>query len=52
MAQEGKRRPWKWLFWLIVFPILLLVFYTALIMGVVWLCNRLRLVLERRGIGA
>lgn len=31
---------------------LLLVFYTALIMGVVWLCNRLRLVLERRGIGA
>lgn len=28
MAQEGKRRPWKWLFWLIVFPILLLVFYT------------------------
>lgn len=31
---------------------LLLVFYTAMIMGVVWLCNRFRLVLERRAADA
>lgn len=28
MAQPAKKRSWKWLFWLIVFPILLLVLYT------------------------
>ena len=28
MAQPAKRRSWKWLFWLIVFPILLFVLYT------------------------
>ena len=29
MAQQpAKRRSWKWLFWLIVFPILLFVLYT------------------------
>ena len=28
MAQGTRRRPWKWLFWLIVFPIALFVLYT------------------------
>jgi hypothetical protein len=28
MAQPAKKRSWKWLFWLIVFPILLFVLYT------------------------
>ena len=31
---------------------LLLVFYTVMVMGVVWLCNRLRLVLERHAAAA
>ena len=28
MAQPAKKRSWKWLFWLVIFPILLLVAYT------------------------